>query len=73
MSAAVITLRRKSAPPLLPEQERKRFATLQAELALRGVPLERMADGTFVAQGLFGPVKLRDLVAVEAFSRELGA
>ena len=70
LTALVVTLRRTSAPAI-PDADRKAFATLQARLALCGVPLERLADGSFVAAGLFGPVTLRDLAAVEAYAREL--
>jgi len=70
MSATVIALRPKLAPAL-PDQLRKAFASRQAQLALRGVPLERLADGSYIAEALFGHIALRDLAAVDAFLAEL--
>ena len=73
MSAATVITLRPGSAPALPDAERKVFATLQARLALCGIPIERLADGSFIVAALFGPVALRDLAAVEAFARELGA
>lgn len=53
--------------------QHKRFATLQARLALKGYVLRRIDDGTFVCSrwGMFR--ELADLAAVERFVAQVGA
>lgn len=56
------------------DSRRKRAATLRAQLALAGgFELHELADGTFLARRWGLTRHLRDLAAVEAFARQVGA
>ena len=52
---------------------RKAVANLKARAALAGIALERLADGTWLAQrgGMFRP--LPDVASVEAFLAQVGS
>lgn len=55
------------------DDERKAAATLQARLALRGVVLQRLPGGVYLAHSRSAFTTLADLQAVEQFARRVGA
>ena len=55
------------------EAERKRWATLQARLALRGVSLKRLPGGDYLVCSWNLSKPLSDVQAVEAFAEKVGA
>ncbi len=55
------------------DAERKTVATLQARLALRGVTLQRLPSGDYLAHAWNYSKTLPDVQGIEAFAERVGA